>query len=226
MLFGFNAFASSPFSGEVDTAKVVVTGQAVSSAVGTVTIKSQPAVIELTGFGLNANIGTFGVTAGGQVSIDASSEPDMDFVLGTPVVSGTALVQVTGLSTSTALGTTLANLGAPVTGQEISSALGTVTPAAVQNQTVGVTGLSSSLTLGPGYVVTAGAVATPSGSIISSNLGTVTILTEVIALPTGLPMSANLGIIGTTAWQTVNDSSTNTWTKVDDNATNNWLDAA
>tara|TARA_R100000995_G_scaffold74788_1_gene43928 strand:+ start:1736 stop:2416 length:681 start_codon:yes stop_codon:yes gene_type:complete len=226
MLFGFNAFASSPFSGEVDTTKVAVTGQAVSSAVGTTSIKSQPPVIQVTGLGLNATLGTFAVLAGGQVAIDASSEPAMDFTLGSPTVSGSALVQPSGLSTSVALGTVLTRLGVPVGGVEVSSALGTVTPGAVQNQVISVSGLSTSVTLGAGYVVEAGALTQPSGVVVSSAVGTPVILTEVIALPSGVSISSNLGIIGTVAWREVDDSGTNTWTKVDDNATNNWLDAA
>lgn len=225
MLFGFNAFASSPFSGEVDTTKIAVTGQAVSSAVGTVTIQSIPAAIQVSGLGLNSTLGTFAVTAGGQVAIDASSEPAMDFTLGSATVSGSALVQPTGVSITSALGTIIPALGAPVTGQEISSAVGTATAVAIQNQTISVSGLSTSVTLSSPVVIGT-ATATPSGVIVSSALGTVNILTEVVALPSGVSISSNLGIIQTTAWREVDDAATNTWTNVDDSATNNWLDAA
>ena len=226
MLFGFNAFASSPFSGEVDTTKIAVTGQSVSSAVGTVTIQSIPAAIQVSGFGLSVTLGTFAVAAGGQIAVDASSEPAMDSALGSPTVSGTALVQPTGVSTSTALGTVLTRIGVPVNGVEVSSALGTVTAGAVQNQTISVSGLSTSVTLGGGYVVQANALKEVSGVVVSSAVGTPVILTEVVALPSGVSISSNLGTVRPVAWREVDDSATNTWTNVDDSATNNWLDAA
>ena len=226
MLFGFNAFASSPFSGEVDITKIAVTGQSVSSAVGTVTIQSIPAAIQVSGFELSATLGTFAVAAGGQIAVDASSEPAMDSALGSPTVSGTALVQPTGVSTSTALGTILPRLGVPVNGVEVSSALGTVTAGAVQNQTISVSGLSTSVTLGGGYVVQANALKEVSGVVVSSAIGTPVILTEVVALPSGVSISSNLGTVRPVAWREVDDSATNTWTNVDDSATNNWLDAA
>ena len=63
-------------------------------------------------------------------------------------------------------------------------------------------------------------------NIISSGLGTPVILTSSVVIPQGLPMSLTLGIMATTAWQLVDDSTTNTWTKVDDSVTNTWIDAA
>jgi hypothetical protein len=80
-------------------ASVGLTGQNITSALGTV-IASPTAnpVVSVSGFGLNAVIGTFAVTAGGQVSIDASSEPDLDLFLGDETVTATALVQPTGLT--------------------------------------------------------------------------------------------------------------------------------
>ena len=80
-------------------AGIGLTGQNITSALGTV-IASPTAnpTVSVSGFGLNAVIGTFGVTAGGQVSIDASSEPDLDLFLGDETVTATALVQPTGLT--------------------------------------------------------------------------------------------------------------------------------
>jgi len=80
-------------------ASVGLTGQNVTSALGTV-VASPTAnpVVSVSGFGLNAVIGTFAVTAGGQVSIDASSEPDLDLFLGEETVTASALVQPKGLT--------------------------------------------------------------------------------------------------------------------------------
>ena len=80
-------------------AAVGLTGESISTALGTV-IASPTAnpTVSVSGFGLNAVIGTFAVTAGGQVSIDASSEPDLDLFLGDETVTATALVQPTGLT--------------------------------------------------------------------------------------------------------------------------------
>ena len=89
----------------LNTASVATpSGEALSTALGTpvINVIANPTV-SVTGFGLTQSIGTFGVSAGGQVGIDASAEPDMDMFLGTPTVSATASLSVTGQSVSTAL---------------------------------------------------------------------------------------------------------------------------
>jgi len=227
MLFGFNAFAATPFSSEVDAANVILVGQQVSSSVGTVSIKSQPNAIQVTGEDLNATIGTFAVTAGGQVSIDASEEPDMDFVLGTAIVSGSAFVEVTGQPMNVVNGATTINVSkvVSITGQELDSEIGTVAVEAIQNPIVEVTGLFSTLSLGA-EIVTAEANVLPLGNIVSSGLGTPVVVATCVVSPEGIPITATLGIVGTTAWQLVDDSATNTWTNVDDSANNTWIDAA
>ena len=90
-------------------AQTSVTGQSLTSAVGTVVLNTasvaapsgvsinaalgSPTInvianptVSVTGFGLNQILGTYAVTAGGQVAIDASAEPDMDMFVGDSVV--------------------------------------------------------------------------------------------------------------------------------------------
>ena len=62
---------------------VSVTGEDINSTVANVTLDiiSNPTVV-VTGQDIGTvSIGTYGVTAGGQVSIDASSEPDLDIFI-------------------------------------------------------------------------------------------------------------------------------------------------
>ena len=83
----------------VTTSVAAVTGQEITSALGTATaVAVANPTVSVSGFGLNVVIGTFAVTAGGQVSIDASSEPDLDLFLGEETVTASALVQPKGLT--------------------------------------------------------------------------------------------------------------------------------
>ena len=113
----------------VTTSVASVTGQEITSALGTATaVAVANPTVSVSGFGLNAVIGTFAVTAGGQVSIDASAEPDLDMFLGTVSVDAVTPVSVTGQNITSALGTaTVEAITAPtVTGQVLTSALGTI----------------------------------------------------------------------------------------------------
>ena len=72
-------------------AGIGLTGQNITSALGTATaVAVANPTVSVSGFGLNFVTGTFAVTAGGQVSIDASSEPDLDLFLGDETVTATA----------------------------------------------------------------------------------------------------------------------------------------
>jgi len=94
----------------VTTSFPVLTGQNITSTLGTVTVsETANPVVSVTGFGLNSVIGTFAVTAGGQVSIDASSEPDLDIFLGEETVTADALVQPKGITET--LTVTVQNVG-------------------------------------------------------------------------------------------------------------------
>ena len=75
----------------VTTSVAAVTGEEITSALGSVTVsETANPIVSVSGFGLNFVTGTFAVTAGGQVSIDASSEPDLDLFLGDETVTATA----------------------------------------------------------------------------------------------------------------------------------------
>jgi hypothetical protein len=56
MLFGFDAFASSPFSTQTDLNKVFLTGNSVTSAVGNITLVGKATVL-LTGNAVTASVG-------------------------------------------------------------------------------------------------------------------------------------------------------------------------
>ena len=182
--------------------------------------------VSVSGFGLNAVIGTFAVTAGGQVSIDASAEPDLDLFLGDETVTATANTgTLTGQSMSTALGTVSveALTDIAVTGQALTSALGTVSVATTS--VAAVTGQAMTTALGAS-IVNASATVLPTGQTVNTALGTVTVDSEVKVEVTGQTMSLAQGNSGVYAWQVVDDAATNTWTIVDDSATNTWRDAA
>ena len=138
----------------VTTSVATVTGEEITSALGSVTVsETANPTVSVSGFGLNAVIGTFAVTAGGQVSIDASAEPALDLFLGDETVVATANTgTLTGQSMSTALGTaTVEALTTPVvTGQALTSALGDET--VVTTSVVSVTGFGLTTALGASVI--------------------------------------------------------------------------
>ena len=221
----------------VTTSVAAPTGLPLTSTTGnsTINVIANPTV-SVTGFGLNQVIGTYAVTAGGQVAIDASAEPDMDMVIGDSVVSGTASLSVTGLPMSTVAASVTVDAVTPiaVTGLPLTSTTGSVSVTATGE--IQVTGQVVNSTTG-NVSVDASATALPNGNIVSTTLANVTVESNTIVSLTGLSMDMVIGDAAVYAWVTVDDaantpfanvddSATNTWTNVNDSATNTWQDAA
>jgi len=215
-------------------------GLPISSTTGSVTVNAvQNQTISVTGFGLNQVIGTFAVTAGGKVSIDASSEPDLDIFTGTPTVVADANVTLTGQSIgtiTTGTATVDAVTPVPVSTNLVETFISNVTVQATGS--VEVTGQNIG-TLSTGNVsVVANSTALPTGNIISSALANVTLRQDTTPVVTGqqttLSLADSTAIFAweevndseTSNWNEVNDSETSTWTEVDDSDTITWQDAA
>jgi hypothetical protein len=79
-------------------ATVVVSGQEITSTAASVSVAViyNPTVTVTAFSDLNFVTGTYAVTAGGKVLIDASAEPDLDLYLGNETVTADANVSVSG----------------------------------------------------------------------------------------------------------------------------------
>lgn len=215
-------------------------GLPINSTTGSVTVDAvQNQTISVTGFSLNQIIGTFAVTAGGQVSIDASSEPDLDIFTGTVSVTADALATTSGQSIGTITSGTAtvdAVTPVPVSTNLVETFMSDVTVQATGS--IEVTGQSIG-TLSTGNVsVVANSTALPTGNIISSTLADVTLKQDSTPVVTGqqttLSLADSTAVFAwaevddseTSTWNEVNDSETSTWTEVDDSDTITWQDAA
>tara|TARA_R110001592_G_scaffold7751_4_gene42964 strand:- start:1762 stop:2625 length:864 start_codon:yes stop_codon:yes gene_type:complete len=220
---------------------VSVSGENINSTVANVTLNiiSNP-IVQVSGQDIGSiSLGPYGVTAGGQVSIDASSEPDLDIFTGNVSVVADANVSVTGQSIgtlTTGTATVDAVTLAPVLTNLLESNVSDVTVVATGE--VVVTGQSiGTLTTGNVSVV-ANSTALPTGNIISTTLADVTLIQDstptVTGLTTAIGLSNSTAIYAwievddseTSTWNEVDDAETSTWTEVDDSDTITWQDAA
>ena len=233
MSFAGASFAETPFAsqGSLDVV-IAVTGFGLTSTVGSVSVVAiaNPNV-NVTGVTASATIGGSGVSAGGDAEISVVGQA-IGITLGEEaVVVDSPNIILTGFGLTTTLGTAtaLSSTNPQPVGEEISSTLGTVTVEGISNINVTLTGFGLSTTLNNSGVVVntdTNVLLTPL-TVISTELGNVTLQMNGDVNVTGFGMSLSLS--NATAiynWREVDDSETSTWTEVDDSATMTWQDAA
>ena len=148
MSFADSSFASAPFSSEVE----------------------DNAIVSLTGIQLTIAQNNVGLVTDNNILVTAA-EDQMDFSIGTVIAEAESIVDtVTGVESSTDLGTIEVSASAPVsvTGEEAPAEIGTVT-------------------------ILAGATGSPSGEELSFSIGEETVTGTALVEPTGVESSADVG---------------------------------
>ena len=233
MTFAASSFAEAPFSSQgISDVTIAVTGVSLTAALGTASVVAiaNPNV-NVTGVSASVTLGGSGVSAGGNAEITVVGQA-LGLTLGEEaVVVDSPNVVVSGFGLSTTLGnpTYFSSTNPQPAGEEISTALGTVTVAGVQNINVTLTGFGLSTTLNnSGITVTSDAnpILTPL-TLMSMDLGDISVQLNGDVNLTGLEMTMALSdATAVYAWTEVDDSVTTTWTDVDDSVTMDWKDAA
>jgi len=231
MSFATSSFASAAFADlGASSITVSVTGIESSIDLGTPSLVTDN-ILSVTGFDLTSTLNSVGVAAGGNIVVIAPAD-QIDFEIGTPIVSGSApAVTVSGIDSPAEVGSviTLAGANASVTGIESIWSIGSVD--IVASPIVQVTGLEMQFADG---TATAPASAILTGEEVSTSLGSVTIesaytltgvsmqFTDGTATPTagatvsvtGIEMSLITGNMRSTPWANVVTGASNTWTPV------------
>jgi len=143
-----------------------------------------------------------------------ASEDQIDTAIGTvPSVTGTALVEPTGQSLSTSLGTFLVEpkLAVDVTGISASLSLGSITLVQSTNETA--TGQSATISLGTVDPVAVYPVTT--AGLLNGSVGSVTVTGGANISVSGIGLTANIGSVNVTAWSEIDPGVNNVWTEVD-----------
>ena len=187
--------------------------------------------VSVTGVSASVTLGGSGVSAGGNAEVTVVGQALSTALGNEAVVVDSPNVVVSGFGLSTTLGnpTYLSSTNPQPVGEEMSTALGTITVEGVQNINITLTGFGLSTTLNnSGITVTSDAnpVLTPL-TLMSMDLGDISVQLNGDVNLTGLSMSMALSdATAVYAWTEVDDSVTTTWTEVDDSVTMDWKDAA
>jgi hypothetical protein len=144
-----------------------------------------------------------------------ATEDQLDATAGSvEEVTGTATVDVTGISLSSSIGDAIAGLflDVPVTGSQITSTLGDFS---LQQSTIEpVTGQQLTSSLGQAEEVPDQIIGV-SGIQLSSSVGQITATGNALVQPTGIQLTSSTGSPNITAWQEINLGVNNIWTEVD-----------
>jgi len=196
-----------------DNYSVIATGQSLTSAQGSVVAKAD---VDVSVTGLDLLTITQGLNSI-QIDNDVfvfASEDQIDTAIGTvPSVTGTALVEPTGQSLSTSLGTFLVEpkLAVDVTGISASLSLGSITLVQSTNETA--TGQSATISLGTVDPVAVYPVTT--AGLLNGSVGSVTVTGGANISVSGIGLTANIGSVNVTAWSEIDPGVNNVWTEVD-----------
>ena len=196
-----------------ETFSVQLTGQQATVTVGTAIGKADVDV-SITGLDLlTITQGLNSIQIDNDVFVFAS-ENQIDTAIGTvPSVTGTALVEPTGQSLSTSLGTFLVEpkLAVDVTGISASLSLGSITLVQSTNETA--TGQSATISLGTVDPVAVYPVTT--AGLLNGSVGSVTVTGGANISVSGIGLTANIGSVNVTAWSEIDPGVNNVWTEVD-----------
>ena len=137
MTFAASSFAEAAFSSQgISDVEIAVTGVSLNSALGTASVVAiaNPNV-NVTGVTTSITIGGSGVSAGGNAEVTVVGQTLSTALGNEAVVVDSPNVVVSGFGLSTTLGnpTYFSSTNPQPAGEEISTALGTVTVEGVQN---------------------------------------------------------------------------------------------
>jgi hypothetical protein len=228
-LTGVGATTTTGDIGFVGSVAPTITSAGMSSAVGTVGTS-----IFVTGVSSAVSIGTYSITADATITVVASSEPELDVSLGTPIIAISPSVLPAGNPMTASLGTETVSGSCVVTatGVGTTSAIGAATISGAGN----VTATGNALTASEGDITFIGSVSiVPTGQAATSAIGQATqessyaftgvqatsslgnpLITASSTLTlTGVQATISTGNIGITSWNVVDDSnSAISWVEV------------
>tara|TARA_R110000868_G_scaffold328_3_gene2658 strand:- start:81 stop:629 length:549 start_codon:yes stop_codon:yes gene_type:complete len=135
-MLGITALAQSPISALGGTnANVALSGIQLTSSIGQQILPNVE--VTLTGQQLGFTIGTYSVSAAGNVTIITGVDHAIDMSIGSVTTAANATVSLTGMQLAASLGqsTIIPNSIISVTGQLINTSIGSVTTSANANVT-------------------------------------------------------------------------------------------
>ena len=189
---------------------------------------------QLPSFLLQTTLGTFSVSADGNVSV-VVTEHTINSSVGDVSITGNANVTVSGIQMTMSLGDegsftdvdvsvtgsslttfigeegTQANADAIVTGLSLTSTTGNVSLTGTGNVTV--TGISATLSQGTA-ICDANSLIDVTGNQLSTSIGQVD-TDDASAEITGILSTMSIGSVTTTSWQEIDPGVSNVWTEVD-----------
>lgn len=165
----------------------------------------------LPSFLLQSTLGTFSVSADGNVGV-VVTEHTINTSVGGVSVTGIANVSVTGTQMAMSIGdeSAFTDHTVAVTGQQLTMSIGEETP--VANANVSVTGIQLTSAIGTASQETRYDV---TGIQMSSSIGSVTMSGDANVDVTGIQLQTNTGNPNITAWAEVDPGVSNVWTEVD-----------
>ena len=234
-MLGITAIAQSPIASLGGTnASIEVTGIALTTATGSVSITAiQNPTIQLTGVTasttlgniqvdpdvivtgeqLTTVIGPYSVQADATTTIVAGSEKELETSVGTVTLISAVDAPVTGINMTSAVGQVEATFTVLVDGLDITTSTGTL--AATGNANVNAT--TNLLTISDQAVdVSIDVTASVTGlTTMTTAIASVTVDLDTPVDLTGQQMSISVGNTGTIAWSNVDPGVSNVWVEVD-----------
>ena len=176
-----------------------------------VTVEATTGAGTLPSFLLQTSLGTFSVSANGNVSV-VVTEHTLNTSVGSSSIVGHANVSVTGSQMTMTLGeeSASASFTAEVTGSQLTSSIGEETPTG--NAIASLTGIQLTSSLGTTeqeskYDVT--------GIQMSMSVGSITMTGDAVVDVTGIQLQTNTGSPNIIAWAEIDPGVSNVWTEVD-----------
>ena len=195
------AFAQAPFGAlSPSTIEVPIVDVVTTTGAGT-----------LPSFLLQSTLGTFSVSADGNVSV-VVNEHTLNTSVGNVSITGIANVSVTGIQMAMTLGeeSAFTDHTVAVTGQQLTMSMGEET--STGNANVSLTGLQLTNSIGAVTQETRYAV---TGNQMATSIGSVTTIANADIDVTGILLQSSVGNTAITAWAEVDPGVNNVWTPVD-----------
>ena len=176
-----------------------------------VTIEATTGAGQLPSFLLQTTLGTFSVTADGNVSV-VVTEHTINSSVGDVSITGNANVSVTGTQMTMSLGdeSAFTDIDVAVTGSQMTMSQGDETVTADAN--VSPTGISLTSSIGSAEQNTIYSV---TGISMTMSMGEETPTANANVTPTGIQLQTNIGSPNITSWNEIDPGVSNVWTEVD-----------
>ena len=176
-----------------------------------VSIEATTGAGTLPSFLLQSTLGTFSVTADGNVSV-VVTEHTMNSSVGDVSITGHANVSVTGTQMTMSLGdeSAFTDIDVAVTGSQMTMSQGDETVTADANVTL--SGISLTSSIGSAEQNTIYSV---TGISMTMSMGEETNTADANVTPTGIQLQSNTGSPNITSWEEIDPGVSNVWTEVD-----------